>query len=121
MTAIMPSRIEMKLAHNLKVVMAQRRITLSELSRATKIPKSSLSDWIAGAPPRKIDHLKRVADHFEMSLDDLAFGDLGEVNESKPKKQIEKLTQDALGELLGDEWVGGFFEVRLRRIRKDDK
>jgi transcriptional regulator with XRE-family HTH domain len=121
MTAIMPTRFKMKLAHNLKLVMAQRRITLSELSRATKIPKSSLSDWIAGAPPRKLDQVKRVADHFEMSLDDLAFGDLDEDSDSKPKKKTEKLTEDALGALMGDGWLGGVFEIKLRRIRKEDK
>lgn len=46
---------------------------MAQLSRATGIPPQNLNNWVSGQEPRGLDKLKKVADYFEISLDDLYF------------------------------------------------
>lgn len=84
-------------------------MTAAELARKAKVSKQLLSLWLGGSEPRKLDHVKQVAQALGTSVDNLCFGD-GLDQES------ERITE--LDALLGDGWVGGLFEVRLRRVKK---
>lgn len=92
----------MKLKTNLRLFLAKRDLTAAQLSRATLVPKATVSDWLAGASPKNLSQLKKVADYLSCSVDDLCFG-----NPEKPV-QIEHL-QDQIN--LGN------FEVVLRKIK----
>ena len=78
-------------------------MTLAQLSRLSGVPKTSLSDWVAGGNPRDLNKVKMVADVFKITVDQLCFGD--GVNVSEP---IEKHL---------DEIHAGIFEVILRKPR----
>ena len=80
-----------------------------QVARKANIAKQSLSGWMAGKRPMDISQVKRVADVFGVSLDNLMF-ETG--LESQQNKTIK------IDELIGDNWVSGIFEVRLRRILK---
>ena len=99
----------MNLKHQLKLYLSIQSITASELARATKIPKQSISDWLAGTSPRDLTMLKKVADYFGITIDHLVFGDGSSIN----------LTINEDVELnQSQKWVEGVFEVKFRPIRK---
>ena len=73
-------------------------MTVAQLSRATK----TLNNWLSGLEPRNMNQVKTVASHFNLSLDELTYGEI----KGKP---LNKLDQNA------DEIYAGVFEVVLRR------
>lgn len=93
----------MKLNTNLKNLIARHGIKITHLSKATGVPVQTLHNWLASQPPRNIDQVKKVAEHFGVSLDLLLYGD--------------KLTnKSVLDEFVDDELYAGQYEVVLRRI-----
>ena len=99
----------MVLKEKLKQLLKERDLTAAQLSRKSNVPKNTISDWLSGNSPRDISQVKRVAEALNVSLDFLCFGESERV-------ATEKITD--LEELLGDQWIGGMFEVRLRRVKK---
>jgi transcriptional regulator with XRE-family HTH domain len=67
--------LSMKLTTNLQVLMKDKRISLIELSKEVDIPSSTIHGWLNGANPRNIAELKRVANYFHISIDELCFGE----------------------------------------------
>ena len=92
----------MKLGEMIKKLMNENDITLSQLSRATDIPRQTLDNWVSGQEPRSLDQLKRVADYFDVSIDYICFG---------AEKTDKQLTD------YNDEINAGVFEVVLRRVK----
>ena len=74
MLTLIKREIQMSnLTKNLRVLIQKKDITMAQLSRATGIPPQNLNNWVSGQEPRGLDKLKKVADYFEISLDDLYF------------------------------------------------
>lgn len=96
----------MDLDRNLKNLIHERDSSVSQLARATRIPLQTLHNWLSGQKPRDISQVKKVADHFGISVDSLCFG-----NGTKDKDQdpIKKYDQEI---------HAGIFEVVLRPIKK---
>lgn len=97
----------MRLKHQLALYLERRDITAAQLSRKTGLPKALFSRWMAGQKPKDIDQVKKVADALGCSLENLLYG---EGTEDKVSSIGD------LGSLLGDEWCGGTFELKLRRV-----
>lgn len=103
----------MNLKKQLKNYLQAKKMSASELSRITGVPKQSISDWLAGSNPRDVRLVKKVADVFSVSLDHLFFGD-----------GVEERTDGALlvtvkaDDSETEEWISGVFEGRIRRIKK---
>lgn len=98
----------LQLKENLKYLLKQRGMTVANLARLSKTPKQTLADWMAGAIPKDVRTLKRVAESLSLSIDVLCFGDVS----------MENALKDKTDNIFGDNWVEGIFEVRLRRIKK---
>ena len=64
---------EIMLKKTLTQLLEENDLTLSELSRITKIPKSNLSAWTRGRIPN-ITQLDIVAQYFGVSIEFLMFG-----------------------------------------------
>jgi len=94
------SKADLTLRKTLRELLNQRGLSAAELSRRTGVPRSVLSDWLAGASPRNIDHLRRVAEAFQVSIETLCFG-----------KDLSKDPPFA-------HWVEGTFEGRIRISRR---
>lgn len=99
----------MLLKSQLKNLISHRGVTVTSLSKATKVPKQTIHSWMTGAKPRDFDQVKRVADYFNVTLDFLAYGIRNEISQST---EIEKHR---------DEINAGIFEVILRRTSKGGK
>lgn len=104
-----PMGLKMNLKKQLRFYLEKREMNASQLAKKARVPKQSLSGWLSGSNPRDVRQIKRVSDALGVTVDNLMFGD-------GPDATIEKMTE--LDALLGDGWVSGLFEVRLRRVKK---
>ncbi|GEM_PF-2413292 len=64
----------MQLAKRLRQLIGQHQLTIPELSRLTGVPVNTLHNWLSGQAPRKLEQVKEVAEFFNVTLDDLIFG-----------------------------------------------
>lgn len=65
---------EIKIQFVLKRLMKERRITASQLSKATGVPNSTISTWLLpDANPKDTVQLAQVAEYFHVSLEYLLF------------------------------------------------
>jgi transcriptional regulator with XRE-family HTH domain len=94
---------DMELKTILKKLIQEKGITITALSRSTKVPLQTLQGWLQGSEPKSLKQVKKVADHLGVDLDYLCFG-------IEPKKT-------SLDEYR-EEINAGIFEVVLRRIKK---
>ena len=63
------------LGKNLEEILKLKEITLSELAKATSVPRTTLIGWVKGtsASPN-LEQLDRVASYLKVSIEELAFG-----------------------------------------------
>lgn len=104
-----PIVLTMTLKKQLRFYLDLHDMTAAQLARKAKVPKQSLSGWLSGSNPRDVKQVKKVADSLGVSLDNLMFGNGEDEN-------LQKHTE--INSLLGDDWIGGTFEVRFRRVKK---
>jgi transcriptional regulator with XRE-family HTH domain len=97
----------MNLKSQLKLYLELKGLTAAELARKSGVSKQVLSLWLGGAKPKNLDQLKSVANALGTTTDHLAWG--------TGDDQKEKTT--LLESLLGDEWLAGKFEIRIRKIK----
>lgn len=95
-----------KLDSTLKRLLKDNNLTATQLARATKVPVQSIHNWIHGQNPRSFEQIKKIADYFQITVDELVYGSLGSKNISEPIQRYH------------DEINAGVFEVVLRRIKK---
>lgn len=95
----------MKLKENLKTLMEQKKISLLALAKTSGVSKSTLHDWLTGSSPKKLEHVKAVADYFDLTINDLCFSNLEEA-------QIPKAA------FIGDKpIIDGLFHVTVRKVK----
>ena len=102
--------VNMNFKKQLKLYLAHRELSASDLARAAKVPKQSISGWLAGNNPRDVRQVKAVSDALETTLDHLMFGN--------GIKEASSSDTDDVHSFIGDQWISGIFEVKLRRIKK---
>lgn len=95
--------MNMELKTILKKLIKEKGLTITALSRSTKVPLQTLHGWLQGSEPKSLKQVKKVADHLGVDLDYLCFG-------IEPKEQSIRDFQDEIN--------AGVFEVVLRRIKK---
>jgi len=93
----------MQLNKILKSLLQKRGLSITSLSKDTGIPIQTLHNWLNGAEPRSFSQVKRVADYFEITLDEICYG-------IKPSNELIDSYEDEIN--------AGVFEVVLRRIKK---
>jgi len=98
-------RDDMKLKDQLKTLIEGERLTISRLSKETKVPVQTLHNWLSGMEPRSLKQVRKVADYFEVSIDYLCFA-------------IEPKPKESLGD-FEEEIFAGKFDVILRRAKGD--
>lgn len=69
-------------------LLQERGVTAYQVSKATGVAQSSLSDWKSGKSKPKYEKLKKIADYFGVSIDYL----LGEEQKEKPTVDNDGLT-----------------------------
>ena len=88
--------------------MRDRRISLSELSRETKIAKTTLHSWLHSTKGRvDLDQLQKIARFFQIGVHELAYG------EHDP---FESLSHEVLKEIFS-----GDLRVTVHKIDRKGK
>lgn len=93
----------MRLKENLEHLLKSKDMTVASLGRLSSVPKTTISDWLAGTMPKDLKAVKRVSDVFGLSIDTMVFGDV-----TKPEQL----------EIHSDDWTGGLFEIQFRRVKR---
>ena len=93
----------MILDKQIKRLLVKRGITFARLGRETGISPKTIYQWTNGQKPRNIEQVKKVANYFEVSMDQLVFGEVRH--------------QPGMHEILPD-INAGVYEVILRRVKQ---
>lgn len=100
----------MNLKSQLRAYLRLRGLSAAELSRRTKVPRQSLSNWLGGLEPRRIDYLKAVADELDTTLDNLLYG-------TAPEEPRFNRPGVPVSQPLSE----GIYEIRLIRVSETQK
>lgn len=90
----------------LRSKLKEKGIGVPTLTKLTGISRKTIENWIDGQKPQNLEHVKKVALHFGMTLDELCFG-----------PTIEQKPIASQLETHRDEINAGIFEVVLRRVK----
>ncbi|MCB9094710.1 MAG: helix-turn-helix transcriptional regulator [Halobacteriovoraceae bacterium] len=96
----------MKLSKNLSFYLESTKTNTSELAKATGIPVSTLHGWLNGVDPKNLTQLKKVAQFFQLTIDELCF------NEEQANIVFKN---------YANEINAGLFEVVLKRVNNNNK
>ncbi|MGZ3785118.1 MAG: helix-turn-helix domain-containing protein [Bdellovibrio sp.] len=92
----------LKIGTVLKKLMKEERHTLTSISKATGVPKSTISEWMNNRAPNPI-HAAKVAKHLGVSLHYLLFS--------------EEDAEEPLHKLLKEDVFNGVFEINIKRVK----
>lgn len=101
--------IEMNLKKQIEFYLDHFDMTASQLARKAFLPKQTVHNWLNGQKPRDMNQVKKVAEVLGVSLDNLLFGE---------GKDSSRVSKNMLGVLLSEEWIGGKFEIKIRRLKE---
>lgn len=93
---------ELRIKNILKKLMNENGETLASLSKATSVPKSTISEWLGNRTPNPV-HAVKVANHLGVSLHYLLFG----ANDA----------QEPLQKIIKEDVFKGTFEISIRRVK----
>lgn len=99
MTYSMKNQPEIKLAENLRKIMAEKNIRVTTLANRVGMNKSTLHGYCNGAVPRHLLKIRQIADFLGVPFSELIFGKVNEVATAKSNEGIE-----------------GRYEVVIRRL-----
>ena len=57
------------IASNLKFLMIEKNLSISELARQTKIPRTTINAWLNSKILMKVDYLYKLANFFDVPTD----------------------------------------------------
>lgn len=87
----------------LKGLLKTRRMTLKEVSIATGVPSSTLSEWLNNRSPKNPEQTRKVAQYLGVSLHFLLFG--------------EEDSQEPIQKILKEDFFQGTFEISIKRVK----
>lgn len=90
----------------LKALLKSRNMSVTELAKATNIPKTNIQQWLTGSSPN-ITQVDKVAIFFNISLEELVF-------DRKPRSTVEDLFSEALIHT-------GHYKIQITKLSKKDE
>ncbi len=101
----MVDSVELKIGKTLKRIMDEERHTLASISKATGVPKSTVSEWLNNRAPNPIQAVK-VANHLGVSLHFLLFG--------------KDDSQEPIQKILKEDFFKGTFEITIKKVKVEN-
>lgn len=92
-----------QIGSTLKTLLKMRRMTLKEVSKATGVPSSTLSEWLNNRSPKNPEQTRKVAQYLGVSLHYLLFG--------------EEDSQEPIQKILKEDIFQGTFEISIKRVK----
>lgn len=97
---------QLRIKSVLKRLMDERGETLATISKATGVPKSTISEWLGKRSPNPVQAVK-VANYLEVSLHFLLFG--------------EDDAQEPIQKIMTEDFFKGTFEITVKRVKVNEK
>ena len=97
----------MSLTKSLRRILNDKGITVAQLSRSSEVPAKTIYHWLAGQQPRKMEHIFKICDILNISVEEL-YG--------RPRK-IQSEPEGATH--LPLDMHAGVYEVILRPIKRE--
>lgn len=94
--------MDLKIGKVLKQIMENERHSLASISKATGVPKSTISEWLNNRAPNPTQAVK-VANHLGISLHFLLFG--------------KDDAQEPIQKILKEDFFSGTFEITVKRVK----
>ncbi len=82
-------------------------MTLKEISKATGVPSSTLSEWLNNRSPKNPEQIQKVAKYLGVSMHFFLFGD--------------EDSEEPLHKLLKEDVFSGTFEINIKRVKINKK
>jgi len=101
----MVESVDLKIGKVLKQFMEKERHTLASISKATGVPKSTISEWLNNRTPNPSQAVK-VANHLGVSLHFLLFG--------------KDDAQEPIQKILKEDFFKGTFEITVKRVKIEE-
>jgi len=95
----------MEFKDRLALLIEERDLNLSQLSKATGIAKTSLHNYLVGTEP-SMSKLQKLSEFFGCSIDYLVTG---------------KTVSNSMDEFIRDEVFKGVFEVTIKKLHKGNR
>ncbi len=90
----------------LKALLKTKNLSVTELSKATGVPKTNIQQWLTGSSPN-INQVDKVAQYLGVTLEELCF-------DRKPKNSLEDLFQEILVH-------SGTYKIQVTKLNKKDE
>jgi transcriptional regulator with XRE-family HTH domain len=90
----------------LKALLKSKNMSVTELAKATGVPKTNIQQWMTGSSPN-IVQADKVAAYFGISLEELVF-------DRKPKNSIEEIFSEALIHT-------GHYKIQITKLTKKEE
>lgn len=94
--------VELKIGKVLKQIMDNDRHSITSISKASGVPKSTISEWLNNRTPNPTQAVK-VANYLGVSLHFLLFG--------------RDDAQEPIQKILKEDFFKGTFEITVKRIK----
>jgi transcriptional regulator with XRE-family HTH domain len=94
--------VELKVGKVLKQIMDNDRHTITTISKASGVPKSTISEWLNNRTPNPTQAVK-VANYLGVSLHFLLFG--------------RDDAQEPIQKILKEDFFKGTFEITVKRVK----
>lgn len=95
--------MKLSIGPTLTHLMHEQRRTLREVSEATGVSKSTLSEWSTNRRPKDPVQVCKVADFLGVSMHFLLFG--------------EEDRKEPLTRIMREEFFSGVFEITIKRVK----
>jgi transcriptional regulator with XRE-family HTH domain len=108
---------QLRLRYKLASLLEQHNMSASELSRRTGIARQVISDWLAGVHPRNLPQLKKIAEIFRISIEDLCFDSKQQIQTSTGS-QASFQTEEPSTSGKDDKQIEGRYEIIIKKVDK---
>lgn len=98
----------MSLTKSLRRILNDKGITVAQLSRMSQVPAKTIYHWLAGQQPRKMEHVFKICDILNVSVEEL-YG---------RSRKTPLASEDRQG--LPCDMHAGIYEVILRPLKRDN-
>lgn len=96
----------MGLSKNLRRFMTEKELSVAQVAQQSGVPAKTIYHWLNGQQPRKIEHLFRICDVLNVTLDEL-YG-----------RRARKNTSQQLPNNILQDLHAGVYEVILRPTQR---
>lgn len=100
----------MSFANNLRRLLTDRKMSVAALAQQSGVPIKTIYHWLAGQQPRKMDHLFKICDLLDVSVEEL-FG--------RPRRTAAEPTLPQSS--LQEELKAGLYEIVLRPAQRNSE